>query len=69
MVVSSADCGVICLPENHGTAHRGFLFYTLSPTTRLVVSTNLFSTAVAHVLIILGMEALEIRWNLPVTEK
>lgn len=69
MVAPSANCRVICLPEKHGAARRGLRFYTLSPTTQLVVSTNLFSTAVGHVLIILGMEALEIRWNLPVTEK
>lgn len=31
---------------------------------QLVVSTNLFSIAAGHMLMIFGMEALEIRWNL-----
>lgn len=34
------------------------------PPCQLVVSSNLFSMAVGHTLVILGMEALEIRWNL-----
>lgn len=39
------------------------------PPCQLVVSTNLFSIAVGHMLIILGIEVLKIRWNLSVTEK
>lgn len=37
--------------------------HCLSPC-QLVVSTNLFSMAVGHMLIISGVEPLEIRWNL-----
>ena len=40
-----------------------YFAHCLSPY-QFVVSTNLFSVAVGHMLIISGVEPLEIRWNL-----
>lgn len=64
MVAAGENGEVICLLKKNESMSAVSCFACCLPLWQLVVPTNLFSIVVGHMLTVLGMEPLEIRWNL-----